>query len=65
MALNPRLEQFCDRWQAKANGYGVHQTEDWFDRFFTLWVLFNALYTEVAVQTGNAGRSDDVAGQEV
>ena len=64
MALNPYVEQFCDRWRQKAGSYGIDKTEDWFDRFFTLWVLFNALYTEVAFRTGNAGLPDDTAAQD-
>ena len=65
MALDPYLEGFCERWREKADGYGTVKTEDWFDRFFTLWVLFNALYTEVALRTGNAGVPDDSAAQDI
>lgn len=64
MALSPDFVLFCQRWQDKANLYRGVEVADWFDKFFTLWVLFNALYTEVAWRTGNEGIADDVAGQD-
>ena len=64
MALSPDLVLFCDRWRAKAQLYRGAEVADWFDKFFSLWVLFNALYTEVAWRTGNAGMADSVAGQD-
>jgi hypothetical protein len=65
MALLLEFEQFCVRWREKASGYIVPKLSDPFDKFFTLWVLFNALYTEVAWRTGHAGIGDDRAGQEI
>lgn len=64
MALSPEFEQFCHRWRHKASHYAGVETADWFDKFFTLWVLFNALYTEVAWRTGKQGLSDDTAAQD-
>jgi len=62
--LDAYIEQFCDRWRQRADSYGTQKTEDWFDRFFTLWVQFNVLYTEVASRTGKVGLPDDSAAQD-
>jgi hypothetical protein len=65
MALNPPFVLFCRRWRHRANGYRGPGFERTFDKFFALWVVFNALYTEVARREGRFGAGDDTACQEV
>ncbi len=73
MPLTPHLDQFHQRWRQKAAGYGDVETRDWFDRFFSLYVVFNALYTEAALDLernglitldSTRGIPDDRASQE-
>ncbi len=43
-----QIEIFCDRWISKANAYRSDNLEDLFDRFFTLFVAYNRLYSASA-----------------
>src|SRR5713226_8548647 len=45
--LNQEFHHFVADWRAKANQYG-NDLRSAFDRFFTLWVVYNRLYGEVA-----------------
>ncbi|WP_134044366.1 hypothetical protein [Paraburkholderia caballeronis] len=42
------IEIFCDRWISKADIYRSDSLEDLFDRFFTLFVAYNRLYSASA-----------------
>lgn len=53
--LSPEFEGFFSRWRKKAEGYRPELQES-FDKFFTLYVLFNRLYTEVTYRLGQAGK---------
>ena len=48
MALSGELSEFCRNWRAKADLYSPENLRDAFDRFFTLYVVFNRLYAEAA-----------------
>lgn len=48
--LNDTLRSFCQGWIDKAQPYNVEETSECFDKFFTLFVAYNALYAEVARQ---------------
>jgi len=39
-----QLEQFCLRWQTKVETYGDSSLEDIFDKFTSLYIVFNKLY---------------------
>jgi hypothetical protein len=39
-----QLEQFCIRWQTKVDTYGDSNLEDIFDKFTSLYIVFNKLY---------------------
>ncbi len=41
-----KLRDFCDRWQLKVDAYNNHSLADLFDKFFTLFVIYNRLYVE-------------------
>jgi len=44
--LNPEFHDFYNRWRAKANDYQGEDIHTAFDRFFTLFVIYNRLYAE-------------------
>ena len=46
--LSPEFVTFHSNWRAKADGYTDGTLESAFDRFFTLFVIYNRLYAEVA-----------------
>ncbi len=48
--LNDDLKHFCNRWIEKADNYTHDLTEDVFDRFFSLYVAYNAIYFEATIQ---------------
>lgn len=48
MSLNLEFINFCDRWLQKAQDYNTSSLNDCFDKFFTLYVVYNALYVETA-----------------
>ncbi|WP_322012703.1 hypothetical protein [Paraburkholderia sp. J12] len=43
------IGRFCDRWIEKADSYRSGNLEDLFDRFFTLFVAYNHLYSAAAI----------------
>ena len=47
MELNPELSRFVSNWLAKADAIQLKSLEDYFDKFFTLYVVYNRLYAEV------------------
>jgi hypothetical protein len=58
MGISPELEEFCSRWLAKADDYPDCDTNlaHAFDRFFTLFVVYNRLYAEATYRLGQRGR---------
>src|SRR5688572_24166509 len=46
--MNIKLMDFCERWMIKASSYGTDSLSDCFDKFFTLFVVYNALYDDVS-----------------
>jgi hypothetical protein len=48
MTLNADFKDFCDRWLEKAEGYDDSDLGQCFDKFMTLYVVYNALYVETA-----------------
>ena len=55
MAISPELRNFCRNWRQKAAGYG-HDVRGTFDRFFTLYVVFNRLYAEATFRLARQGQ---------
>jgi len=45
--LTPEFHRFHTRWRAKADEYQCSDLQSAFDRFFTLFVMYNRLYAEV------------------
>ena len=54
MALSPELTQFCLNWQEKAEACG-DDLQGCFDKFFTLYVVFNRLYAEATFRLARRG----------
>jgi hypothetical protein len=46
MALSPEFKEFYSSWMKKAQPHGHPDLRQSFDRFFTLYVVFNRLYAE-------------------
>ncbi|MDW0358381.1 hypothetical protein Q8G38_03530 [Halomonas venusta] len=49
------LESFCTAWLQKAERIDTGPLEGVFDRFFTLWVVFNRLYEEAGRTLAHRG----------
>jgi len=47
---NPHLNQFVEAWLGKAENYSNTELQGVFDRFFSLFVSFNALYQDATNQ---------------
>jgi hypothetical protein len=47
---------FINRWLEKADGYDDNELAQLFDKFFTLYVVFNALYDEAFHQMAGEGQ---------
>ena len=56
MALGNNFRQFHSRWMAKARRHNHKGLQQSFDRFFTLYVVFNHLYAEATFQLANHGQ---------
>lgn len=49
------LNKFCTAWLQKAERVDIGPLEGVFDRFFTLWVVFNRLYEEAGRSLAHSG----------
>jgi len=56
--LNHRFQDFCDRWLKKAREYDETELSQCFDKFFTLFVVYNALYSETAALLYRKARAE-------
>lgn len=54
--LSPELERFVSEWLAKANQYSERSIDNCYDKFFTLFVVFNRLYAEATFEMARSGR---------
>lgn len=55
MALSSECNTFYESWLTKANDYSIDSLTEAFDRFFTLYVVFNRLYAEAAFRLARRG----------
>jgi len=51
--MNKDLLDFYERWMNKANEYDARKLSDCFDKFITLFILYNALYFYIAQEKGH------------
>ena len=56
MALSSEFTDFYTSWMNKARPRGQADLRQAFDRFFTLYVLFNRLYAEATFRLGRRGQ---------
>jgi hypothetical protein len=54
--LSNELIIFCNRWLEKASKYTNDTTEDVFDKFFSLFVPYNAIYFDVTLELIENGK---------
>lgn len=52
---NYNLINFCDRWLNNHERYDLNNLDHCFDKFFRLYVVYNALYVEVKKQLTRTG----------
>src|SRR5262245_3626523 len=50
-----QFRMFCDRWLVKAQGYNMDCLPDYFDKFTTLYSLFNAAYNQAGFLIRQSG----------
>lgn len=53
--MDQELILFCRRWLDKASTYNDNDLKDCFDKFFSLFVVYNALYVEATRRMMKAG----------
>ncbi len=53
--INQEIENFCHNWIEKAEAYNDSNLQDVFDKFFTLYVVYNRLYVEATFRMSNRG----------
>ncbi len=53
--IQHELKEFYQRWKTKANGHNSGSLEDYFDSFFTFFVIYNRIYTVVTVILAEQG----------
>jgi len=53
--INQEIENFCEKWIEKADNYNDNNLQDVFDKFFTLFVVYNRLYVEATFRMSNRG----------
>jgi hypothetical protein len=56
MALSSQLREFHSRWMNKARSFGQENLDQTFDKFFTLYVVFNHLYVQATFRLASQGR---------
>lgn len=53
--INQEIKDFCEKWIEKAKAYSNDNLQDVFDKFFTLFVVYNRLYVEATFRMSNKG----------
>ncbi len=54
--LSWEFQQFYNNWLHKADSYNTDDLTDCFDKFFTLFVLYNRLYAETTFELARVGK---------
>lgn len=53
--IKQEIKIFCENWIEKANEYDNDNLQNVFDKFFTLFVVYNRLYVEATFRMSNRG----------
>ncbi len=56
--LSPEFNEFYKSWLEKAEQYNNYDLRDYFDKFFTLYILYNRLYAEATFVLARSGGID-------
>ncbi len=54
--VHPQLSMFYHNWLGKADGYNTESLSDQFDKFTSLYVVFNSLYLQVMIELTLVGQ---------
>ncbi len=54
--MNQEIVNFCQNWIEKSEAYNDNNLQDVFDKFFTLFVVYNRLYVEATYRMSNQGK---------
>lgn len=54
--ISQELREFCERWFQKAQRYQRQSIHDCFDKFFTLFIVYNRLYAELTLSWARTGK---------
>tara|TARA_R100001594_G_scaffold109476_1_gene144209 strand:- start:43 stop:618 length:576 start_codon:yes stop_codon:yes gene_type:complete len=54
--INQEIKNFCENWIEKTKAYSNDNLQDVFDKFFTLFVVYNRLYVEDTFRMSNKGQ---------
>jgi hypothetical protein len=54
--LKQEIKEFCSNWLEKTNNLDDNTLSDVFDKFFTLYVVYNRLYVETTFRLSNKGQ---------
>ncbi len=65
MTLGQELNDLCERWRDKARSYDTGQIEGLYDKFISLYIIYNALYVETAVYLRRKDRKEDKDGYKL
>ena len=53
--MNQEISNFCTSWLTKSRTYDSNNLQGAFDKFFTLFVVYNRLYVELTFRLSNKG----------
>lgn len=53
--MKQEINEFCNNWLQKAENIKGDNLQDYFDKFFTLFVVYNRLYVEMTYRLSNSG----------
>ena len=56
--LSLEFQEFFQKWIEKADQYGTAEIRELFDKFFTLYVLYNRIYAEATFEHARNGGID-------
>jgi hypothetical protein len=54
--ISQELYQFCERWFQKEQEYQNQDIQNYFDKFFTIYVVYNRLYKELTLSWVRIGK---------
>ncbi len=65
MTLGQEFKDLCERWRDKARSHDTGQIEGLYDKFISLYIVYNALYVETAVYLCRKDREEGKDGYKL